>query len=221
MLKTFTVALRATLVTLVVTGIVYPFAVTGAAQVLFPHRANGSIVTDDKGVEVGSELIGQGFTSPAYVWPRPSASGYDGANSGGTNLGPTSAKLRDGTPDDLATKDVDESFTGVTQLVKDYAAANELPSGAEVPVDAVTRSASGIDPHISPANAKLQVLRIAKARNVDVARVAAVIDVYVEDRDLGFLGEPRVNVLEVNLALDRKFGRPAHPAADGGATLPK
>jgi potassium-transporting ATPase KdpC subunit len=220
-MDTFVTALRATLVTLVLTGIVYPLAVTGAAQVLFSHRANGSIVVDDKGHEVGSELIGQGFAAPEYVWSRPSSSGYDAANSGGTNLGPTSQKLRDGAVDDPATKDVDESFTGVTQLAHDYRETNGLTATELVPVDAVTRSASGIDPDVSPDNAMFQAARIAKARGVELARVQAVIADNTDGRELGFLGELRVNVLAVNLALDRKFGRPAHLATEAGATLPK
>jgi len=217
-MTTFIVALRATLVTLVLTGLAYPLVVTGLAQVMFPHRANGSIVVDDKGREVGSELIGQGFADPAYLRSRPSASGYDAANSSGTNLGTTSKKLRDGQPDDPATKDVDESFTGVKDLAAAYRADNGLPDNVDVPADAVSRSASGIDPHVSPDNAMLQAPRIAKARNVAVDRVQAVIAEHTEGRELGLLGEPRVNVLAVNLALDRQFGRPAHVAADG-ATL--
>ena len=219
-MNSFVVALRATLVTLVLTGVVYPLTVTGLAQVLFPSRANGSIVTDDKGREVGSELIGQGFTDAAYVRPRPSASGYDAANSSGTNLGTTSKKLRDGQPDNPATKEADESFTGVKDLAAAFRADNGLSAGVDVPADAVSRSASGIDPHVSPETAMLQAPRIAKTRGVTVDRVQAVIAEHTEDRELGFLGEPRVNVLEVNLALDRKFGRPAHVAADG-ATMPK
>jgi len=219
-MNTFVVALRATLVTLILTGVVYPLVVTGLAQVMFPHRANGSIVADDKGREVGSELIGQGFADPAYVRPRPSSTGYDAANSGGTNLGTTSKKLRDGQPDDPATKDVDESFTGVKDLAAAFRADNALPAGTDVPADAVSRSASGIDPHVSPETAMLQAPRIASARGVAVDRVQAVIAGYTDGRELGFLGEPRVNVLAVNLALDRQFGRPAHIAADG-ATMPK
>lgn len=120
----FAVALRTTLVTLVLTGLGYPLVVTGLAQVMFPGRANGSIVVDDKGREVGSKLIGQGFADAAYVRPRPSSSGYDAASSGGTNLGTTSKKLRDGQPDDPATKDTDESFTGAkTARAGDRAAA--------------------------------------------------------------------------------------------------
>lgn len=197
-MKTILVALRATLVTLIVTGILYPLAVTGAAQAIFPGRANGSIVVDEKGEEVGSELIGQGFENPGYLQSRPSAIGYDASNSGGTNLSTTSKKLRD----------------DVTRLADAYRANNGLPAGTEVPADAVSRSASGLDPHVSPANAALQVARIAKARDVAVGRVRAVVDDYVEGRDLGFLGEEHVNVLAVNLALDRTFGRPS-------ATMPK
>ena len=219
-MNTIAVALRATLVTLVLTGLAYPLAVTGLAQVLFPYRANGSIVVDDKGREVGSELIGQGFAGAAYVRPRPSNTGYDAANSGGTNLGTTSKKLRDGQPDDPGTKEVDESFAGVKDLAAAFRADNTLPDGVDVPADAVSRSASGVDPHVSPDTARLQAPRIARARGVGVERVQAVIAAYTEGRELGFLGEPRVNVLAVNLALDRQFGRPAHVAADG-ATMPK
>ncbi len=216
-MKTFIIALRTALVTLVVTGLLYPLAVTGLAQVIFPHRANGSIITDDKGHEVGSELLGQTFADPAYVRSRPSANSYDASNSGGTNLGTTSKKLRDGQPDDPATKDVDESFTGAKDLAAAYRADNELPEGVPVPADAVTRSASGLDPHISPENALLQAKRIAKTRGVAVERVEAILREHTSGRELGFLGEPRVNVLEVNLALDRSFGAPAHVASDGAA----
>jgi K+-transporting ATPase ATPase C chain len=223
-MQTFVIALRATLVTLVLTGIAYPLAVTGLAQLIFPHRANGSIITDDKGRTVGSELIGQGFADAAYLHPRPSASNYDAANSSGTNLAVTSKKLREGQPDDPATKDVDESFTGVIDLAAAYRKENELDRGpmadVEIPVDAVARSQSGIDPHISPDNAWLQIARIAKSRGVAPDRVEAVIREYTSGRELGFLGEERVNVLLANLALDRTFGRPAHLASDGGM-LPK
>jgi K+-transporting ATPase ATPase C chain len=208
-MQTIFVALRATIVTLVLTGLVYPLVITAGAQVLFPHRANGSIAVNDKGIEVGSELIGQGFASPAYVQSRPSANAYDAANSGGTNLSTTSKKLREGQPDDPATKDVDESFTGAVQLAATYRTDNALVSGASVPADAVTRSASGLDPDVSPDNAMLQVPRIAKARGVAIERVRAIVLEHREGRDLGFLGEPHVNVLELNLALDRAFGAPA------------
>ena len=219
-------ALRATLVTLIVTGVLYPLAVTGVAQLLFSHRANGSIVVDDKGREVGSELLGQSFADPAYVQPRPSNSSYDATSSGGTNLGPTSKKLREGAPDDPATKDVDESFTGAQQLAETYRKDNGVAADVPVPADAVSRSASGLDPDVSPDNAALQAPRIAKARNVALARVQAVIAEYSEGRELGIFGEPRVNVLAVNLALDQQFGRPVHlPTAalpeSGSATIAK
>lgn len=216
-MQTMLVALRTTVVTLVLTGLVYPLVVTGLAQVMFPSRANGSIVTDDKGVAVGSELIGQAFADPAYVHPRPSANGYDASNSGGTNLSTTSQKLRDGQPDDPATKDVDESFTGAKDLAAAYRLDNALPDGVAVPADAVTRSASGLDPDISPENALLQATRIARARGVAVARVEALIREHTYGRVLGFLGEPHVNVLELDLALDRSFGAPAHVAREGAA----
>jgi K+-transporting ATPase ATPase C chain len=206
MKQTLVIALRATLVTLVVTGLVYPLVVTGLAQVMFPHRANGSMVTDVKGRVVGSELIAQAFVQPQYLHPRPAANGYDGANSGGTNLGVTSQKLRDGQPDDPATKDTDESFTGATALAAAYRAENGLGADTEIPVDAITRSASGLDPDVSLENAALQVERIAKARGVAPERVRAIVDQLAQARELGFLGEPRVDGLEVNLALDRSFG---------------
>jgi K+-transporting ATPase ATPase C chain len=198
-MRTLVVALRVALVTLIVTGILYPLAVTGLAQLLFPHRANGSLVTDLKGNVVGSELIGQAFADPAYLHPRPSANSYDASNSGGTNLATTSKKLRD----------------DAQQLAATYRSENGLPAAAAIPVDAVTRSASGLDPHVSPDNARLQAARIAKTRGVAIERVHAIIEERVAGRELGFLGEPRVNVLEVNLALDRTFGAPAHLATDG------
>ena len=218
-MNTFLIALRATLVTLVLTGVLYPLAVTGVAQLVFPGRANGSIVVDDKGHEVGSALLGQAFASAAYVRPRPSAGSYDASNSGGTNLGTTSKKLRDGVPDDPATKDVDETFVGAKDLAAAFRADNGLAPGTDVPVDAVTRSASGLDPHVSPDTAMLQAARIAHARNVTVDRVQAVIAAYTEGRELGVLGEPRVNVLAVNLALDRQFGHPATHTGIAGATM--
>jgi K+-transporting ATPase ATPase C chain len=222
---TLVIALRATLVTLVLTGVIYPLAVTGVAQVLFPYRANGSMVTDQQGNEVGSELIAQGFSDQAYLWPRPSASGYDGSNSSGTNLAVTSQKLRDGDPptvgsaagdggsagSDVGSAAAPSPFEGITGLDADYRTANSIGSGVEIPADAVTRSASGLDPHISPENARMQIGRIAAARGISqVDRVAAVIEQYTEGRTFGIYGEPKVNVLLTNLALDRTFGKPGH-----------
>src|SRR5262245_63777471 len=194
-MKTMTIAIRTTVVTIILTGLIYPFAMTGLAQILFPWRANGSLVTDEKGEVVGSELIAQGFANPAYLKPRPSAAGekgYDATSSSGSNLGPTSKKLQD----------------RVTEDLKRLKGENPEGSGA-VPAELVTTSASGLDPHLSPEGALWQVPRIAKAREVSPERVKAVIDASIEGRTFGILGEPRVNVLLVNLALDRQFGRPA------------
>jgi K+-transporting ATPase ATPase C chain len=185
-------ALRMTIVTLVLTGLVYPFAMTGFAQLFAAGRANGSLVTDESGRVVGSSLIGQAFTKAGYLQPRPSAAGagYDAASSGGSNLGPTSQELRD----------------RVSREIGRLRAEN--PDAPEpLPADLVTASASGLDPHVSPGAALWQAPRIAKARGVDEARVRALLESRVEGRTLGFLGEPRVNVLLANLALDRQFGR--------------
>ena len=194
-MKTMNVAIRTTIVTLVLTGLIYPFAMTGLAQMLFPWRANGSLVTDEKGQVVGSELIAQGFANPAYFQPRPSAAGekgYDGANSSGSNLGPTSKKLQDRIKDDL--KRLKEENPDAT---------------ASVPGELVTTSGSGLDPHLSAEAMRWQAPRVAKARGVTAERVKAVVDSNVEGRTFGILGDPRVNGLMVNLALDRQFGRPA------------
>jgi K+-transporting ATPase ATPase C chain len=194
-MKTMAIALRATIVTLVLTGLVYPFVMTGLSQALFPWRANGSLVKDEKGNIVGSELIAQGFANPAYFQPRPSAAGdkgYDATSSSGSNFGPTSKKLQDRIKDDL----------------KRLKEQNPDASGT-VPAELVTASGSGLDPHLSPEAMLWQLPRVAKARGVAPDRVKAAVDSNVEGRTFGILGEPRVNVLVVNLALDRQFGRPA------------
>jgi potassium-transporting ATPase KdpC subunit len=192
MRKELLIALRVTGVTLVLTGLVYPLVTTGLAGALFPHRAAGSFVTDETGKVVGSELIGQGFTAAGYFHPRPSAAGKDGwdaTSSGGTNLGPTSKKLRDST----------------VEALQKLQAENPGNSGPP-PVELVTSSGSGLDPHLSPAGALWQVPRVARARQVSEERVRALVQSQLERRDLLVLGEPRVNVLVLNLALDRQFG---------------
>jgi K+-transporting ATPase ATPase C chain len=184
-------ALRMTLVMTVLTGALYPALVTGIVRVLFPHQAAGSLIQVD-GKTIGSELIGQKFTKPEYFHGRPSAAGdgYDAANSGGTNLGPTNPDLLKKVKDNVdAFRKENPAYTG------------------PIPGDIVTASASGLDPHISPAAAYAQELRVAAARSVPAARLHALIDAAVEPRQLGFLGEPRVNVLKLNLTLDREIPR--------------
>ncbi len=179
-------AMALTLVLMALTGLVYPGVVTGAAQLLFPHQANGSLVTVN-GTVVGSELIAQQFTGAQYFHPRPSAgAGYNGAASAGTNKGPTDLKLAD---------------TLIAQAV-DSAVAQEGAVKGKIPSDLVTSSGSGLDPHISPASAELQVARVARVRGVSEERVRALVARHTEGRQLGFLGDPRVNVLLLNLALD-------------------
>jgi K+-transporting ATPase ATPase C chain len=202
MRREFLIALRVTFVTLILTGLLYPLAMTGAAQAIFADKANGSLVHDAKGSVVGSRLIGQVFVQPGYLQGRPSAAGngYDATASSGSNLGPTSKKLQDRVVADLG------------RLQKDNPEA-PLP----VPNDLVTTSASGLDPELSPGAALWQVPRIARARQVSTDRIRDVIEARIEGRDLGVFGEPRVNVLEVNLALDQKFGRLTSPAPPSAA----
>lgn len=190
--RQFRRALSMTIVLMVVTGLVYPGIVTSIAQAVFPGRANGSLVSHS-GVIVGSRLIGQQFSSPWYFHPRPSAAGngYDATASGGTNLGPTDAKLAD----TLIAHAVARAITS------DGAVRGSIPS------DMVTASASGLDPDISPANAALQVSRVARARGVDPVSVAALVESVRQNPQYGILGEPRVNVLELNLSLDKAFPR--------------
>jgi len=180
-------AILVTLILTVITGLVYPLAATGIAQLLFPHQANGSLIVHGDQV-VGSELIGQSFAGDGYFHPRPSAAGtngYDSSSSGGSNLGPNDAGLL---------KRIGDS---AKQL------ADQNP-GAAIPVDLVTTSGSGLDPHISPAGAELQVGRVAKARKLSEDAVRDLVRDHTEGRQLGVLGEPRVNVLLLNLALDRE-----------------
>jgi len=202
-------SVRALAFFLVVCCGMYPLAVYGLGQVLFPWKANGSLVDKDgkpatPETAVGSRLLGQTFTTATYFHLRPSAagSGYDAANSSGTNLGPISDKLLNGVADDPATKDVDESFAGVKQLVQSYREENGLSPDTLVPADAVTRSASGLDPHISPPNAQLQVARVAKARGLPEERVRALVEDHTDRRDWGIFGEDGVNVTMLNIALD-------------------
>jgi K+-transporting ATPase ATPase C chain len=185
-----------------VTGIVFPLLLAALARPLFPGQAGGSLVIRDR--VVGSELIGQDFTGQGYFQPRPSAAGrgYDGTASGGTNLAPANHKLVDGARDDSATRDVDESFAGMRQLAQEYRKRNGLAADATVPVDAVTRSGSGLDPHISPENAALQVPRVARARQLSEHIVRRLVAGHTSGRQFGLMGEPRVAVLSLNLALD-------------------
>ncbi len=192
-MKSFLAELRTslslTLILVVLLCGAYPLAVWAGAQLLFPAEANGSLVVDRGGTVRGSALIGQNFSGDRYFHSRPSAAGagYDAASSGGTNFGPTSRKLAD----------------SIKAAVAAWRSTNGVAADAPVPADAVTSSASGLDPHISPANAALQAPRVAGARGLSPARVRALIDQNTAGRDLGIFGEPRVNVLLLNLALDR------------------
>jgi K+-transporting ATPase ATPase C chain len=191
------------LVFTLITGVIYPLVVTGIAQAGFSNKANGSLV-EVEGTTVGSRWIGQPFTGDQYFHPRPSATGYaPGPDYAyGSNLGPTNDALLIG-EDDPETPDVDESeTTGVDDLVRIYRETNGLDDSDPVPVDAVTGSSSSLDPHISIANAKLQAQRVADVRGLELETVLALIEANTEGRALGFLGEPGVNVLLLNLALD-------------------
>ena len=198
-------ALRATIVIAILTGLVFPAIVTVIAQFLFPKQANGSLILNSQGHVIGSTLIGQQFVMEKYFHPRASAagSGYAGEASAGTNLGPTSSKLILGQIDDPTTKDADESFAGIKQLSQKFRQENFLENNEKVPVDAVTRSGSGLDPHISQENALLQARRIAKVRSLPLSEVLGLVKKRTEPRQFGIFGEPRVNVLILNLSLDK------------------
>ena len=172
---------------------IYPLAVFGISQAIFRDQANGSLLTDSTGAIRGSRLIGQQFTADKYFQSRPSAAGngYDPTSSGGSNLGPTSSNL----------------MTTIAQRISDYRTQNGLATNALVPADAVTASGSGLDPHISIHNAELQAPRVAKARSLPVEKVLGLIRANTDSADLGFLGEPGVNVLKLNLALDALAGK--------------
>jgi K+-transporting ATPase ATPase C chain len=192
-MKDFFSEIRGAIMSTLVLGVVccglYPLIVFGVAQTLFRDKANGSLIVDQAGTIRGSKLLAQGFTNPKYFHPRPSAAGngYDAANSGGSNLGPTSQKLRDAIKDRIET----------------YRKENGLSADQDVPADAVTASGSGLDPHISPRNAEFQVPRVAKARGLSEDKVRELIRENTEGRDLSILGDLGANVLQLNLALDQ------------------
>jgi len=208
MLRQLRPAIVSVLVLTVLYGLLFPSVIAAIAQLAFHHQANGSLIAKGGSV-IGSELIGQRFTQPIYFHPRPSAagSGYDAANSGATNLGPTSDKLINGVHRKLPNgKDDPQNFDGVKDLAAAYRKENGLQPDAPVPADAVTRSASGLDPDISPANAYAQVARVAKARGMSENVVRALVRSHIVARPFGVLGEPRVNVLRLNVALDAATG---------------
>lgn len=242
MLRELAPGLKITLAFTILTGLLYPAVMTALSSMIFPHQANGSLITVN-GKVVGSSLIGQSFSKPQYFHPRPSSagSGYDAANSSGSNLGPTSAKLLHGTTktDDKGKEVVD--FDGIEDRIVHYCVENAIPYSsssplgefkdaqgnlddvklikafndpknplvftpkAQIPADAVTGSASGLDPNISPANAELQADRVAAARGIQADEVKNLIAKATESPSLGFIGEARVNVLLLNIALDQKF----------------
>ena len=191
MKKNLITAVLMTIATTVLLGILYPLLVTGLAQLIFPKQANGELIKGTDGVVVGSRLIGQPFSGPGYFHSRPSAAGaagYDATASGGSNLGPTNAQL-------------------ISRVNGDVAKLQAENPGTPIPVDLVTTSGSGLDPDISPAAAEFQIRRVAAERKVPEAEVARLVAEHSENRQWGFLGEPRVNVLELNLALDARYGR--------------
>jgi K+-transporting ATPase ATPase C chain len=195
MKKNLLIAVLMTIVTTILLGIIYPLVVTGLAQLFFKDKANGQLIVKN-GQVVGSRIIGQAFTGPAYFHSRPSSagSGYDAANSNGSQLGPTNHALIDRVKADVATNQADNP---------------QQP----VPIDLVTTSGSGLDPHITPAAAEFQISRVAKERGINREQLQHLIAKHMEGRQLGFLGEPRVNVLELNLELDERFPMGKHAEA--------
>ncbi|HXC00803.1 MAG TPA: potassium-transporting ATPase subunit KdpC [Terriglobales bacterium] len=192
MKKNLITAVFMTIATTVLLGILYPLLVTGIAQLIFPKQANGQLIQGSDGVVVGSRLIGQPFSGPSYFHSRPSsagAAGYDATASGGSNLGPTNAQL-------------------IARVNGDVAKLQAENPGAAIPVDLVTTSGSGLDPDITPAAAQFQSRRVAEERKIPETEVARLVVENSQNRQWGFLGEPRVNVLELNIALDTKYGRP-------------
>jgi len=187
MKKNLITAILMTIATTILLGIIYPLVVTGLAQLMFPKQANGQLIQKD-GKTIGSSIIGQSFSSPAYFHPRPSfaGNGYDATNSNGSQLGPTNQKLID-------------------RVKGDVTSAQAENPGTPVPIDLVTGSASGLDPHITPAAAEFELPRVARERGTTVDQLRAVVAKHTSDRQFGFLGEPRVNVLELNLELDERF----------------
>jgi K+-transporting ATPase ATPase C chain len=194
-------AILSVLVLTLLTGCLFPLLLAALGRPLFPRQSDGSLLMRG-GVVIGSELIGQEFSRPEYFHSRPSAAGtgYDATSSGGTNLGPNNPKLKNGSGD----------FAGIAQLAEEYRKLNGLAPDAPIPIDAVTRSASGLDPDITPANAALQIWRVARARSVSEEALRRLVADHTKGRQFGFLGDPRVPVLELNLALDQlKPGGPS------------
>jgi K+-transporting ATPase ATPase C chain len=188
-MKNLLTAVLMTIVTTVLLGLIYPLVVTGLAQVIFPEQANGQLIKRADGTVIGSRIIGQPFAGPGYFHPRPSAAGtagYDAGASSGSNLGPTNQKLIDRVKSDLEKLQAENP-------------------GKPVPIDLVTTSASGLDPHISPAGAEFQVPRVARERGISEEELRRIVSANTEGRQFGFLGEPRVNVLELNLELNNRY----------------